>query len=185
GESVEALMDRAVHAPSPLAAVNRKRERDAGAPGQHPIPLYVDIHEDAIRDAVEHHLSVVALPDPARDVRWADGGERRFAASLWRSLKSRFDDAGALRALVSPGNLDERFQRYVHDNIWSPAFGRAVGQLVEWSVRDALVDRVGKRYRALWASRNAPPEADEIAGTHPMDTLVARALAQPGVIDLF
>jgi hypothetical protein len=186
GEHVEAQLDRAVQAPSPMAAVHRKRDGDASASG-HPgaLPLYVDIHENAMRDAVGRHLSDTAWPAPASDVRWTDGGDRAFATNLWRWLRPKLGDAAALRALVAPGKLDQRFQRYVYDKKWSPAFGKAVAQLVEWSARDALVERVGRRYRALWASRNAPPEADEIAGTHPMDALVARALVGPGVVDLF
>src|SRR5690606_14539503 len=67
----------------------------------------------------------------------------------------------------------------------SSAFGKAVGQLVEWAVRDARVERVGRRYRRIYATRREPPEADELVSGHPLDALVAHALVTSGGVDLF
>lgn len=185
GESVERQLDRAPT--SSRARVHRAREGNANAaPARDPLTTYLDIHQVDLRDAVARQLSDTRWPDPANDVRWAPGGERAFSLSVWHSLVPKFAYPDTLRKLVHTGSLEERFHRYVDLKTpnWSPAFGQSVGQLMSWAIRDALADRVGRRYRSLWASRNEPPEADEIVGAHPMDRLVAHALVEPGVVDL-
>src|SRR5262249_32977760 len=130
------------------ATVHRKREGDANTSRstrwQSTLAAYLDIHQNDLRDALVAHLGQTAWPDPASGLPWAPGGARAFTAAVVRSVAETFGEGETLRALVHPGNLVERFKRYVtYYKANSPEFDQAAAQLIEWAVRDALIERVG------------------------------------------
>lgn len=139
GEPVEAQLDHVTSTSRPVAAVHRKRDGEESArPRPTALGQFLNIHEAGLRNELVAYLRDARWPDPASDVRFAPGGERRFTMSLVGAVASKLTDAEALQRLVSPANLSERFRRYVdlkHAND-ARAFGIALAQLVQWAARE-------------------------------------------------
>lgn len=155
--------------------------------------VYFDIYRRDLIDAVKDQLAQAQWPDPAADLPWARSGDRRFAAAVFEAMRARIAhwDGHQLSPLLFPGDPAEAFRRFVardHEQLehaaWSAEFGDAFAQLVERAVRTSVQARMGPRYRAALGQMVRPPTAQDLIAGHPIDPIVAAAMAQPGNLDL-
>ena len=163
--------------------------RDAGTHTLRAYDVYVDIHRRDLIDAVAERLSDSAWPDPAPDLPFAEGGDRWFTNDLVTRMRSAIAarDGRALSPLLAPGDPIAAWRTYVPDlkhASWSAQFGLAFADLAKRAVWASLTKRIGPRYRAALAQMYRRPTAEELISGHPIDPIIAHAIAEPGVLDI-
>ncbi len=130
-------------------------------------------------------------------------GDLPFSSRLAQLVGASLEHGETMPALVSPGDLKGRFELYVTGRLlsaigprdekkekeraheidaWAPEFAEALAQLVERAAVASLHSRVGPRFAAAWARAGQRPSSDDVIASHPMDALVARALAARGIV---
>lgn len=179
---------------------SNKRDEKSGAfpaipefgPNQRQYDLFFDIHRSNLLATTSAMLQQAVWPDPAPDAPFAAGGDKRFTASVNAAIRSRLAhwDGHRMGPLLYPGNPLDAFRLYIaadkeqmHEVAWSPSFGDAFARLVHQSIYESIRLRIGPRYRAALERSMDWPEPDQLIAGHPIDPIVAEAIATPGTVD--
>lgn len=161
-------------------------------PNQRQYDLFFDIHRSNLLETTSAMLQQAVWPDPAPDAPFAPGGDKRFTAAVNAAIRSRIAnwDGHRLGPLLYPGNPLDAFRLYIAADkeqmgevAWSPSFGDAFARLVHQSIYESIRQRIGPRYRAALEHMMDWPEADQLIAGHPIDPIVAAAIAPPGTVD--